>query len=65
MTEESRLNSRRVILLISALFAAGFAAADWSFASSFRTYGSTGLEKAAGGVAGVASYVKSYLIPTL
>ncbi|KAL0780635.1 hypothetical protein CaCOL14_001970 [Colletotrichum acutatum] len=57
MTEESRLNTRRVTLLISVLFAAGFAAADWSFAVSFREYGSTGPEKAASGVAGVASFV--------
>ncbi|KAK1465083.1 hypothetical protein CMEL01_12438 [Colletotrichum melonis] len=57
MTEESRLNSRRITLLISALFAAGFAAADWAFALSFHKDGSTGPEKAAGVVAGVASFV--------
>lgn len=61
MTEESRLNTRRVTLLISVLFAAGFAAADWSFGASFRKYGTTGPEKAASGVAAMASYVNSYL----
>ncbi|KAK1635904.1 hypothetical protein BDP81DRAFT_450736 [Colletotrichum phormii] len=57
MTDESRMNVRRVILLVSALFAAGFAAADGAFAVSFRKYGTTGPEQAASGVAGVASFV--------
>ncbi|KAK1688911.1 hypothetical protein BDP55DRAFT_655588 [Colletotrichum godetiae] len=57
MTDESRMNIRRAILLVSALFAASFAAADWAFAVSLRKYGSIWSERAASGVAGVASFV--------